>query len=122
MVRARDVVRDFVTPEGGTVRAVNGVSFDIAPGEFVAITGQSGCGKTTLLRILLGLMSKSSGELEVSGRPVRGCDHKRAMVFQNAELLPVVPSPNRRVLFRMVSELIHDARAENRAGRACCTL
>jgi len=88
MVRARDVVREFATPDGSTVRAVNRVSFDVAPGEFVAITGQSGCGKTTLLRILLGLMPKTSGQLDVSGQPVRGCDHKRAMVFQNAELLP----------------------------------
>ena len=88
MVRARDVVREFDAPDGARVRAVNGVSFEIAAGEFIAITGQSGCGKTTLLRILLGLMSKTSGVLEVSGRAVQGCDHKRAMVFQNAELLP----------------------------------
>src|ERR1700751_5575773 len=88
MVRARDVVREFEAPDGGRVRAVDGVSFEIAAGEFIAITGQSGCGKTTLLRILLGLMPKTSGILEVSGRPVQGCDHKRAMVFQNAELLP----------------------------------
>jgi ABC-type nitrate/sulfonate/bicarbonate transport system ATPase subunit len=88
MVRARDVVREFAAPDGASVRAVNGVSFDIAAGEFVAITGQSGCGKTTLLRMLLGLMPRTSGLLEASGRPVLGCDHKRAMVFQNAELLP----------------------------------
>jgi NitT/TauT family transport system ATP-binding protein len=129
MVCARDVVRDFVTPEGGRVRAVNGVSFDIAPGEFVAITGQSGCGKTTLLRILLGLMSKSSGDLEVSGHPVRGCDHKRAMVFQNAELLPWrsalanvelgletkgVPAAERKRIARRYLELVGLAGAESR--------
>jgi NitT/TauT family transport system ATP-binding protein len=129
MVRARDVVRDFITPEGDTVRAVNRVSFDIAPGEFIAITGQSGCGKTTLLRILLGLMSKSSGELEVSGLPVRGCDHKRAMVFQNAELLPWrgalanvelgletkgVPAAERKRIARRYLELVGLTGAESR--------
>src|SRR5262249_57106302 len=88
MVRVRDVVKEFLAPEGGLFRAVDDVSFDIAPGEFVALTGQSGCGKTTLLRMLLGLVPASSGLLEASGRAVKGCDHKRAMVFQQAELLP----------------------------------
>src|SRR5215470_5724683 len=88
MVRARDIVKEFEAPHGGVFRAVDRVSFDAAPGEFIAITGQSGCGKTTLLRILLGLVPASSGTLDVSGVPVRGCDHKRAMVFQQAELLP----------------------------------
>jgi NitT/TauT family transport system ATP-binding protein len=88
MVRVRDIVKDFETPEGDRVRAVDRISFDVAPSEFVAITGQSGCGKTTLLRILLGLVPASAGLVEVSGVGVRGCDHKRAMVFQQAELLP----------------------------------
>jgi NitT/TauT family transport system ATP-binding protein len=88
IVRARDLVREFESADGTPMRALDGVSFDIAPGEFVAITGQSGCGKTTLLRVLLGLTPATGGVLEVSGVPVRGCDHKRAMVFQNAELLP----------------------------------
>jgi NitT/TauT family transport system ATP-binding protein len=88
MVRVRDLVKEFETPDGRTVRAVDGISFDIMAGEFVALTGQSGCGKTTLLRLLMGLMPASSGLIEAAGIPVRGCDHHRAMVFQNAELLP----------------------------------
>jgi NitT/TauT family transport system ATP-binding protein len=88
MVRARDIVRELESPEGRVLRAVDRVSFDVAPGEFVSITGQSGCGKTTLLRILMGLLPATSGLLEMSGRPIRGCDHKRTMVFQQAELLP----------------------------------
>ncbi len=129
MVRARDVGREFVSPDGGIVRAVNGVSFDIAAGEFVAITGQSGCGKTTLLRMLLGLMPKTSGQLEASGRPVLGCDHKRAMVFQNAELLPWrnalanvelgletkgVPSAERKRIAHRYLELVGLSGAESR--------
>jgi len=88
MVRVRDLVKEFATPDGGIVRALDGLSFDVRPGEFVAVTGQSGCGKTTLLRVLLGLVPATSGRLEVAGRPVEGCAHQRAMVFQNAELLP----------------------------------
>jgi NitT/TauT family transport system ATP-binding protein len=88
MVRARDLVKEFESPDGAVVGAVNGVSFDVMPGEFIALTGQSGCGKTTLLRLLMGLMLPTSGQLDVAGVPVHGCDHRRAMVFQNAELLP----------------------------------
>ena len=88
MVRLRDVIMDFESPDGGSVRVLDGISFDVAPGEFVALTGQSGCGKTTLLRLLMGLVTASSGRLEVAGVPIRGCDHGRAMVFQHAELLP----------------------------------
>jgi NitT/TauT family transport system ATP-binding protein len=88
MVQARHLTKDVVSPEGAELRILDGLSFTIAPGEFIALTGQSGCGKTTLLRILLGLDTATSGQLEAAGKPVRGCDHKRAMVFQHAELLP----------------------------------
>jgi NitT/TauT family transport system ATP-binding protein len=88
MVRVCDLVKEFVAPEGEIVRALDDISFDVAPGEFVAVTGQSGCGKTTLLRVLLGLVPATAGRLEVAGRAVQGCAHQRAMVFQNAELLP----------------------------------
>jgi NitT/TauT family transport system ATP-binding protein len=88
IVRVRDLVQEFASPDGSTVRILDRISFDVAPGEFVALTGQSGCGKTTLLRLLLGINSATSGLLEAVGQPIRGCDHRRAMVFQNAELLP----------------------------------
>jgi len=88
MVRVRDLVKEFETPEGHAIRAIDCVSFDVAPGEFVSVTGQSGCGKTTLLRLLIGLVPASAGRIEVAGEGVRGCAHNRAMVFQNAELLP----------------------------------
>src|SRR5512140_939510 len=88
IVRVRDLVQEFGSPDGSTVRILDGISFDVAPGEFVALTGQSGCGKTTLLRLLLGINAATSGLLEAVGQSIRGCDHRRAMVFQNAELLP----------------------------------
>ena len=88
-MRVRDLVQEFEQPDGSTVRILDGITFDVAPGEFVALTGQSGCGKTTLLRLLMGLNSATSGLLEAVGQPIRGCDHRRAMVFQNAELLPL---------------------------------
>ena len=88
ILRVRDLIQEFESPEGSLVRILKGISFDVAPGEFIALTGQSGCGKTTLLRLLLGIGTATSGLMESAGQPIRGCDHRRAMVFQNAELLP----------------------------------
>jgi oligopeptide/dipeptide ABC transporter ATP-binding protein len=52
---------------GGEVRAVDSVSFDVEPGEVFCVAGESGCGKTTLGRALLGLVKPSSGTVSVSG-------------------------------------------------------
>lgn len=52
--------------------AVNGVSLDIAQGEFFAIVGASGCGKSTLLRLIAGLETADEGKIELGGRPVSG--------------------------------------------------
>jgi NitT/TauT family transport system ATP-binding protein len=90
-VRVRDLTKEYYISAGGgtqVVNALNGVSFDIAAGEFVALTGRSGCGKTTSLRIVLGLEEQTSGTVEIDGREIFGCGYDRGMVFQHAELLP----------------------------------
>jgi len=68
--------------------AVDGVSMDVRDGEFVAIVGPSGCGKTTFLNAIDGLIPISAGSLSLSGRPIKGPGHDRAMVFQHPSLLP----------------------------------
>ena len=68
--------------------AVDDVSFVIQPGEFVSIVGPSGCGKTTLLNIAGGLLTPTAGTFVVRGEPVHGPGKDRAMVFQDASLLP----------------------------------
>ena len=90
-VRVRNLVKDFEVRTAGrpqTVRALDSVSLEVAQGEFVALTGRSGCGKTTMLRVIMGLEQASSGTVEVGGRLVTGCGYDRGMVFQHAELLP----------------------------------
>ncbi len=74
----------------GPVRAVDGVSLDVRRGEVVALVGESGCGKTTLLRAVLGLESITSGSVTFDGRTVayghraaRGLRRKVQMVFQD---------------------------------------
>jgi peptide/nickel transport system ATP-binding protein len=74
LLEARDVSRTFQISAGmlrarRTLRAVDGVSLAVRPGEVLALVGESGCGKTTLARMLLGLLPPSSGEIRIDGRP-----------------------------------------------------
>ncbi|HEY7065824.1 MAG TPA: ABC transporter ATP-binding protein [Chloroflexota bacterium] len=70
------------------VRALVDVSLDVPPQTFVSIVGPSGCGKTTLLRILDGLIAPTGGTVWLDGQPISGPGRDRAMVFQDADLLP----------------------------------
>ena len=67
---------------------LDGINLDIAPGEFVALVGQSCCGKSTILRQLDGLERPSAGRVDVDGRPVTAPEPERALAFQDATLLP----------------------------------
>ncbi|CAN7720513.1 ATP-binding cassette domain-containing protein [Variovorax sp. LjRoot175] len=67
--------------------ALDGISLDVRPGEFVSILGPSGCGKSTFLRCVAGLETISDGELRVDDRPVAGPPDHVGMVFQRDALL-----------------------------------
>jgi putative spermidine/putrescine transport system ATP-binding protein len=85
-VRLVDLRRSY-----GPVRALDGLSLDIHPGELVALLGPSGCGKTTALRALAGLDSPDSGQVLVDGRDITAVSaHRRnmGMVFQAYSLFP----------------------------------
>ncbi len=85
-LRIRHVVKDF-----GGHRAVDDVSLDIAQGEVFALLGSSGCGKTTLLRMLAGFETPTSGSIELEGHDLAGlAPHARPMnmMFQSYALFP----------------------------------
>jgi NitT/TauT family transport system ATP-binding protein len=79
-IRIREVSQTY---RGGqsAIQALDGVSLDVAQGEFLCLLGASGCGKSTLLNLIVGLYEISSGTIDVGGRRV-------ALVFQEPALFP----------------------------------
>lgn len=85
-IAVRDAVKRY-----GTFSAVDRISLDIEPGEFITLLGPSGSGKTTLLNLLAGFQQLDDGEILVDGKPVQDVPtHKRGfgMVFQSYALFP----------------------------------
>ncbi|MEF8842403.1 MAG: ABC transporter ATP-binding protein [Haloarculaceae archaeon] len=81
----------FEESDGSEVVAVDDLSIDIRPGEFLVLVGPSGCGKTTTLRSVAGLEEPTEGSIEIEGRDVVGLEPRErniAMVFQNYALYP----------------------------------
>jgi len=74
----------------GTARriALSGVSLEVATGEFVAVIGANGTGKSTLLRLIAGLLTPDQGSVSVQGEPVIGPGPRASLVFQEPRLLP----------------------------------
>jgi len=90
-VRIRDMTKIFEESDGSEVVAVDDLSIDIRPGEFLVLVGPSGCGKTTTLRSVAGLEEPTEGSIEIEGRDVVGLEPRErniAMVFQNYALYP----------------------------------
>src|SRR5512138_2940662 len=68
-VELRDVVKQFITPEGNLLNAVDHVTMQIKNGEFFSMLGSSGCGKTTSLRMIAGFEWPTEGEIYIEGQP-----------------------------------------------------
>ncbi|PKQ43309.1 nitrate ABC transporter ATP-binding protein [Pseudomonas sp. YY-1] len=86
-VELTSVSKHFDTKKG-RFQALADVNLSIARGEFVALIGHSGCGKSTVLNLIAGLLDANEGGLICNGREIDGPGPERAVVFQNHSLLP----------------------------------
>jgi nitrate/nitrite transport system ATP-binding protein len=91
------------TYPGSSEPVFDSVNFGIERGEFVCIIGHSGCGKTTILNVLAGLESASSGNVFMDGREVSGPSLERGVVFQGHALMPWL-SVRRNIAFAVRSK------------------
>jgi len=81
-------VRQSFTRGSNTLVAIENISFDLKQGSLVTLLGPSGCGKTTFLKIVGGLISATSGTVQISGRDVTEPHPDFGVVFQQANLMP----------------------------------
>jgi ABC-type nitrate/sulfonate/bicarbonate transport system ATPase subunit len=82
-VSLRGVARAF-----GERRVLTAIDLEVPAGQFVAIVGRSGGGKTTLMRLIVGLDAPTAGDIRIGDRPVTGLQPNVRLLFQDARLLP----------------------------------
>ena len=70
------------------IHALDNINLSIQEGDFVCLLGASGCGKSSLLNLMAGLLEPSEGQITMLGEPVTGTDWRRAVVFQTPTLYP----------------------------------
>ena len=90
-VEMQDVLKQFITPEGGILAAVNHVTMQIRDGEFFSLLGPSGCGKTTSLRMIAGFEMPTNGRILIHGKEmsqVPAFQRPINTVFQQYALFP----------------------------------
>jgi peptide/nickel transport system ATP-binding protein len=108
LLQVIDLVVEFPAGKGRTVKAVSGISFDIAPGETLGLVGESGCGKSTTGRALLQLPKPTGGSVVLDGEDLVGLDRETMrqrrtqlqMIFQD----PISSLNPRRMIGDVVAE------------------
>src|SRR5690349_11205413 len=86
-VKVRDLSRSFKS-EFGTYTAVKDINLEAKAGSFVSLVGPSGCGKSTILNMIAGLLTPTTGTVQVFGNPLHGLNKRASYMFQQDPLLP----------------------------------
>jgi ABC-type nitrate/sulfonate/bicarbonate transport system ATPase subunit len=87
-IEARDVRKSYQLEDGGTLSVIEGLSFNVAQHEFVALVGPSGCGKSTLLDLLAGFQKPDSGSITFVGQPVGRPGPRGILITQKGSVFP----------------------------------
>jgi len=87
-IEVQGLTKRFLTPKGGVFTALRDVTFTVEPGQFCAVVGPTGCGKSTTLSMVSGLDRPSEGSVRVGGREVSGVTAGTSFMFQADALLP----------------------------------
>jgi len=88
VIALRNATKRFPGTGGRPHTAVRDLTFTVEAGEFVAVVGPTGCGKSTTLSLVSGLQAPSSGEVDVNGEPVRGIPAGVGYMFQSDAVMP----------------------------------
>ncbi|MDR1929759.1 MAG: ABC transporter ATP-binding protein [Treponema sp.] len=88
LIDIRNVNRIYHDTNFNPVQALKDLSLEIRKGEFITLIGASGCGKTTLLRLIAGLDKPQSGTISMNGQAITGPSHERGYIFQQPTLYP----------------------------------
>jgi len=116
-IELRNVSKSFGTGKDRT-EVLSNINLEIEEGEFVAIVGFTGSGKTTLINLISGLIMPDEGEVLFKGEPVKGPSHERGVIFQNYSLLPWLNVRNNvgmavKEAFRKLSKKDRNKRVED---------
>jgi NitT/TauT family transport system ATP-binding protein len=87
-IELHGVTKRFLTPSGSVFTALRDLDMTVQPGEFCAVVGPTGCGKSTTLALISGLEPPSEGEVKVLGEPVTGIGEGIGYVFQADAVFP----------------------------------
>lgn len=123
IIRMRGVTKVYKTA-AGEFPALRGVDLDVYPGEFIAILGPSGAGKTTLVNVLTGVDRLTSGEIWVDGMPIHKMDEERlalwrgkrlGIIYQSFYLMPTLSLLDNVLLPLDLTGLLRNGRSQLRA-------
>ncbi len=114
LLEVRDVSLSYHSLSGETP-ALSNISFDLMPGEFLAIAGPSGCGKSTLLNLISGLLTPEKGSIYMGDQPVGTPNTRIGYMLQKDHLLEW-RSIYRNIILGL--EIRHQLTPQKRAGRS----
>lgn len=83
-----DVYQEYPNPTGGIKKVLNDIDLRVSAGEFITIVGPTGCGKSTLFRLILGQEKPTQGRVLIDGMPVEHPDRNKGVVYQRYSLFP----------------------------------